>query len=104
MRIMRSQEQWQSIIKDQQSSGLTIIDYCRQHKLSLTSFYAHRKKLNVTQSGFIRAKVTHKLSLKHANLRILISVLEMQRLPSQIQSQLHILLNYCESLPNENVC
>ena len=38
MRIMRSQEQWQSIIKDQQSSGLTIIDYCRQHKLSLTSF------------------------------------------------------------------
>jgi hypothetical protein len=30
---MRSQEQWQSIIEDQQSSGLTIIDYCRQHKL-----------------------------------------------------------------------
>ena len=55
---MRSQEQWQSIIEDQQSSGLTIIDYCRQHKLSLTSFYAHRKKLDLTQSGFIHAKVT----------------------------------------------
>jgi len=61
---MRNQEQWQSIIEDQQSSGLTIIDYCRQHKLSLTSFYDHRKKLDLTQSGFIRAKVTQKMELK----------------------------------------
>ena len=64
MRIMRSQEQWQSIIEDQQSSGLTIIDYCRQHKLSLTSFYAHRKKLDLTQSGFIRAKVTQQIEFE----------------------------------------
>ena len=64
MRIMRSQEQWQSIIKDQQSSSLTIIDYCRQHKLSLTSFYAHRKKLDLTQSGFICAKVTQQVEFE----------------------------------------
>ncbi|WP_059365030.1 hypothetical protein [Pseudoalteromonas sp. '520P1 No. 423'] len=64
MRIMRNQEQWQSIIEAQQSSGLTIIDYCRQHKLSLTSFYAHRKKLNLTQSGFIRAKVTQQVEFE----------------------------------------
>lgn len=41
---MRSPEQWQTIIHEQQSSGLTIIDYCRQHQLSMTSFYAVRKK------------------------------------------------------------
>ena len=29
MRITRSQEQWQTIIDDQQTSGLTIIDYCQ---------------------------------------------------------------------------
>jgi len=61
---MRNQEQWQSIIEDQQSSGLTIIDYCRQHKLSLTSFYAHRKKRDMTQAGFIRAKVTQQIELE----------------------------------------
>jgi len=61
---MRSQEQWQSIIEDQQSSGLTIIDYCRQHKLSLTSFYASRKKLNLTTTHFIRAKVTQQIELE----------------------------------------
>jgi hypothetical protein len=75
MRIIRNQEQWQSIIEDQQSSGLTIIDYCRQHKLSQTSFYAHRKKLDLTQSGFIRAKVTQQIELEtrseeNINLRV----------------------------------
>ncbi|GAW97893.1 hypothetical protein MTCD1_03542 [Colwellia marinimaniae] len=30
MRISRSQEQWQTIIEDQQTSGLAIIDYCQQ--------------------------------------------------------------------------
>ncbi|WP_394349198.1 IS66 family insertion sequence element accessory protein TnpA, partial [Candidatus Enterovibrio escicola] len=39
MRITRSQEQWQTIIDDQQASGLTIIAYCRQQQLSTSSFY-----------------------------------------------------------------
>ena len=104
MRIMRSQEQWQSIIEAQQSSGLTIIDYCRQHKLSLTSFYAHRKKLNLTQSGFIRAKVMQQVEFEtrsEDNISLSIGNATLS-LPSS--SELHILFNYCESLPNENVC
>ena len=58
MRIFRNQEQWQVIIEKQQTSGLTIIDYCREHQLSTSSFYAVRKKLESTPSNFIRAKVT----------------------------------------------
>ena len=44
MRITRSQVQWQTIIEDQQTSGLTILDYCQQQQLSTSSFYAVRKK------------------------------------------------------------
>ena len=43
MRIFRNQEQWQVIIEKQQTSGLTIIDYCREHQLSTSSFYVFRK-------------------------------------------------------------
>ncbi|MCP4987860.1 MAG: IS66 family insertion sequence element accessory protein TnpB, partial [Colwellia sp.] len=33
MRIFRNQEQWKVIIEKQQASGLTIINYCREHQL-----------------------------------------------------------------------
>ena len=63
MRIMRSPEQWQTIIHEQQSSGLTIIDYCRQHQLSMTSFYAVRKKLGLSSNNFVRAKITQQVEI-----------------------------------------
>jgi outer membrane phospholipase A len=47
MRISRSQEQWQTIIEDQQSSGLTIIDYCQQ--LILTCIVTNH--LNIEQKS-----------------------------------------------------
>ena len=49
MRILRNLEQWQVIIEKQQTSGLTILDYCREHQLSTSSFYAVRKKLESSQ-------------------------------------------------------
>ena len=58
MRITRSQEQWQSIIEDQQTSGLTIIEYCQQHQLTTSSFYAVRKKINLSSGNFVRANTT----------------------------------------------
>ncbi|PAJ75773.1 hypothetical protein CJF42_03395 [Pseudoalteromonas sp. NBT06-2] len=51
MRITRSQEQWQNIIDDQQTSDLTIIDSCQQQQLSTSSFYAVKKKLGLTCSS-----------------------------------------------------
>ncbi len=63
MRIMRNQEQWQTIIKDQQASGLTIMDYCQQHQLSTTSFYSVRKKLGLSLGNFVRAKITQQVEV-----------------------------------------
>ena len=63
MRIMRSPEQWKTIIQEQQSSGLTIIDYCRQQQLSMTNFYAVRKKLGLSSSNFVRAKITQQVEI-----------------------------------------
>ncbi len=63
MRIFRNQEQWQVIIEKQQTRGLTILNYCREHQLSTSSFYAVRKKLESTPSNFIRAKVTKQVEL-----------------------------------------
>jgi putative transposase len=63
MRITRSQAQWKTLIEQQQTSGLTIIDYCREHQLSTSNFYAIRKKLGITSSNFVRAKVTQQVEL-----------------------------------------
>lgn len=63
MRIFRNQEQWQAIIEKQQTSGLTIIDYCRENQLSTSSFYATRKKLKSTSNNFVHAKVTQQVEL-----------------------------------------
>ena len=63
MRISRSQEQWQTIIEDQQISGLTIIDYCQQQQLSTSSFYAVRKKISLSSGNFVRAKIIQQVEL-----------------------------------------
>lgn len=60
MRKTRSLEQWRSIIEDQQSSDLTITEYCQQNALSKTTFYAAKNKLKVLPGNFIRAKMTKK--------------------------------------------
>jgi putative transposase len=61
MRISRSQTQWQTIIKDHQSSGLTVIEYCQKQQLSTSSFYAVKKKLGLSSSNFVRAKITQQV-------------------------------------------
>ncbi|KGJ98476.1 IS66 family insertion sequence element accessory protein TnpA [Thalassotalea sp. ND16A] len=74
MRIMRSQAQWQAIIEDQQTSGLAIMDYCQQHQLSTTSFYAVRKKLGLSSSSFVRAKITQRVEVIEEQPSISITV------------------------------
>ena len=74
MRIMRSKKQWQAIIEAQQASGLTIIDYCQQHQLSTTSFYAVRKKLGLSSGKFVRAKITQQVEVIEEQASITIMV------------------------------
>ncbi|WP_410369562.1 IS66 family insertion sequence element accessory protein TnpA [Alteromonas sp. BZK5] len=38
MRKFRSRDQWRQILEDQQQSGLTISEFCRQHKISTSGF------------------------------------------------------------------
>ena len=74
MRISRSQEQWQTIIEDQQTSGLTIIDYCQQQQLSTSSFYAVRKKNSFSSGNFVRAKITQQVELIEEQTFITVTV------------------------------
>ena len=72
MGITRSQEKWQTIIEDQQTSGLTIIDYCQQQKLATSSFYAFRNKLGLSPDNFVHAKITQQVEFveKRAGITI----------------------------------
>lgn len=63
MKITRNEIQWQTLIQNQQTSGLTISDYCHQHQLPSSSFYAFKKKLGFTSNNFVRAKVTQQIEL-----------------------------------------
>ena len=54
MKITRSQEPCLTILNEQQASGQSIIDYCREHQLASSSFYVSRQKLAITSSHFIR--------------------------------------------------
>jgi len=74
MRITRSQEQWQTIIEDQQISGLTILDYCQQQQLPTSSFYAVRKKLSLSSGNFVRAKITQQVELIEAQESITLTI------------------------------
>jgi len=74
MRITRSQEQWQTIIDEQQTSGLTIIDYCRQQQLSTSSFYAVKKKLGLTSGNFVRTKITQQVELTEEQAAITLTL------------------------------
>ena len=63
MGTMRSQDQWQNILKEQENSGSTIVGFCRQHQIPTATFYAYRKKLGVSQSAFIQAKITQQVEV-----------------------------------------
>lgn len=40
----RTAEQWQQLVQAQQESDLTISQFCTEHKLAESNFYAQRKK------------------------------------------------------------
>ena len=63
MGTIRSQDQWQNIFKEQKNSGSTIVGFCRQHQIPTATFYAYRKKLGVSQSAFIQAKITQQVEV-----------------------------------------
>jgi hypothetical protein len=62
----RSHEDWAALIQQQPASGLTITAFCRQHKLSISSFYArksHQAKIITTVMPFVKATVATPTSM-----------------------------------------
>ncbi|WP_404936439.1 IS66 family insertion sequence element accessory protein TnpB [Pseudoalteromonas sp. SG41-2] len=49
-------------------------DYCQQHALSKTSFYAARSKLNESSGSFVRAKVAKHVDVTEQLLSITLEV------------------------------
>jgi len=74
MKITRNETQWQTLIQNQQTSGLTISNYCQQHKLPTSSFYAFKKKLGLTSNSFVRAKVIQQIELLEEQPSITLTV------------------------------
>lgn len=54
----KTQDEWAALITEQQSSDLTIVDFCKEHGLATSSFYKFRKRLQPqgTPAKFIQAK------------------------------------------------
>lgn len=45
MAIHQKIEHWQSVFDSQRDSGLTIVSFCQQHQINLSTYYAWRKRL-----------------------------------------------------------
>ena len=48
-RIQRTAADWQQLFELQQTSGMTITQFCEQHHLTISNFYHWRHKLNITE-------------------------------------------------------
>jgi len=46
----RTQQQWQQIINQQASSGLTVLTFCKQHSITPSNFYTWRKRLTTPKA------------------------------------------------------
>ncbi len=66
----KTQDEWAVLIVEQQSSDLTIIDFCKEHGLATSSFYKFRKRLQPqdTTPKFIQAKPAGTSSAISVNL------------------------------------
>lgn len=54
----RSQQEWQQLFKQQQHSGLSAVEFCRQQHINIQTFYARRSdiRLQHSQSKFVQVK------------------------------------------------
>ena len=87
--LSTTQEKWSAIIADQQTSQLTVAQYCRQQQISPSSFYQRKREL---ESGapvtFFKATVTKSVELQVSNEPIRLNVGDISlSLPCQTSAQ-----------------
>lgn len=49
----RSAAQWQQLVIAQEASGLTVPQFCKEHGLTPSNFYWHRKKYQSAHEGSV---------------------------------------------------
>lgn len=65
MRTFRNKQQWQELVYARQQSDLNISAYCLKHKLSTSSFYAHKKRLTLTEGAFVCGQISQHKGTEH---------------------------------------
>lgn len=58
----RTDQEWQMLIEQSESSSLSVLAFCKLNQLSPSTFYAKRQQLNETEisQGFVRAEIVEK--------------------------------------------
>jgi hypothetical protein len=59
-----SREKWEKILKEKESSPLTLVEFCSKRGITLHSYYYWRKKLNGSKPGKQRKAAAQFVPLK----------------------------------------
>ena len=87
MSTQRTRQDWLALIKDQQTSGLTITDYAKRHGINVQHFYTRRSELRseferASASQFIRVTTVEQ---QHVSSTLLLQVGQCQlQLPTTV--------------------
>ncbi len=81
----RTNQEWQTLIEQSESSSLSTLAFCKLNELSPSTFYVKRQQLNNTNAsqGFVRAEVVEKttkfqsIQTRTANMTLLINDVEL---------------------------
>ncbi|MEF1257204.1 IS66 family insertion sequence element accessory protein TnpA [Vibrio sp. M260112] len=81
----RTNQEWQMLIEQSESSSLSTLAFCKLNELNPSTFYAKRQQLNKTgvSLGFVRAEVVEKTTkyqathIAVANMTLLVNNVEL---------------------------
>jgi hypothetical protein len=74
-------QNWALTIKDRQSSGLSVKDYCEQHSISKDAYYYWLRKVKeaaLAESGFVEMKQPDPLQVVPASPDVVPDVIKLQ--------------------------
>ncbi|MGF1816067.1 hypothetical protein L4D02_15125 [Vibrio splendidus] len=66
-------QEWQKLIEQSESSSLSTLAFCKLNNLNPLTFYAKRQQFNKTEAfqGFVRAEVVEKVTYQAELIRTL---------------------------------
>ncbi|HAS8622822.1 TPA: IS66 family insertion sequence hypothetical protein [Vibrio vulnificus] len=80
----RTNQEWQTLIEQSESSLLSTLAFCKLKEINPSTFYAKRQQLNQTQApqGFVRAEVVEKTTkyqaqIATANMTLIVNDVEL---------------------------